>query len=90
MAAVTICSDFGAQKVIFYINMNKFWTNTKAIILFTLCMSNLNASEPGSQYLVMERKFEIAQLPELTQILLILPKIPKMNPTKVLWSMFCC
>ena len=57
--------------------MNKFWTNTKAIILFTLCMSNLNASEPGSQYLGMERKFEIAHLPELTQILLILPKIPK-------------
>ena len=39
----------------------------------------LSASEPGSQSLGKERKFEIAQLPEPTQILLILPKIPKMQ-----------
>ena len=65
--------------MIFCININKFWPNTKVIILFTLCMSNLSASEPGSQSLGKERKFEIAQLPEPTQILLILPKIPKMQ-----------
>ena len=50
-------------------------------------MSNLSVSEQGSQYLGMERKFEIAQLPELTQILLILSKIPKMQK---FYGLFFC